>query len=244
MSVTIAKPEVIVAIDKAQVFYNLPARASGVLESNVFEIFKNLDIYASTRVRGLMENHPYELHPINYHLLIKQISTAGRHGTIPETYVFVYDRPIKGNGEERLAGLSSVGVGGHVERYDVKYNPNGSINLWETITTTGLRELQEEVKLTKAPLELPVRGFIYDTSNDVGRVHLGVWGVAEVPEDTEILGTEDQLLNGRWENIRDIDTSKFESWSKLLLEHLCPPPKDADREFEDGHDALRHAAEQ
>lgn len=220
-----SKPEVIVAIDKAQVFYTLPAYANGVMESNVFEIFKDLNMYASTRSRGLMENHPYELHPINYHAVIKLVDAAGPDRVETETYIFVYDRPSKGNGEARLAGLSSIGIGGHVERYDVHHTEEGCIDLWETVVATGLREVQEEVKLSHPPLELPVRGFIYDTSNEVGRVHLGVWGVAEVPAECEILETEDQLLNGRWENIRDIDPAKFESWSKLLLEHLSPADK-------------------
>jgi len=241
-----SKPESIVYIDKAAAFYELPAHATGVIRMDVEAAFKRLDLHTGQKARELLENDPYNVHPITYDTIAKLVDNTADS----KIAVLVYDRPAKNNGEMRLAGLSSVGIGGHVEHPDVARGAQGQIDLFATVTSAGLRELQEEVKLSHPPVSLPIEALIFDPSNEVGKVHLGVWGLAWVSSESEIIDSEDQLLNARWELLEDIDTSKFENWSKMVIEQmqsLYLPKKAGDHDgdmYEDGHDRLRALAEQ
>lgn len=245
-----SKPESIVYIDKAAVFYELPARAAGVIECDVEAMFKNLDIHTGQASRDLLENNPYKLHPITYGTIGKWVDVAGAERVETELAILVYDRPVKGNGEVRLSGMSSIGIGGHYERFDVKHNDDGSIALYKTTVETGLREKNEEVTLDHMVTDATPTAVIYDPSDNVGLYHLGVWGLSMVPSETEIVGSEDQILNPRWELLESINPAKFESWSRLLIAHLQSnylPKKAGDHDgdmYEDGHDRLRALAEE
>ena len=81
------------------------------------------------------------------------------------TKLFTYTRG-GGSGETRLHAKRSVGIGGHISREDAA----GGADPY----STGMhRELTEEVQLASNYRET-CDGLIYDSSNDVGKVHLGV----------------------------------------------------------------------
>ena len=81
------------------------------------------------------------------------------------TKLFTYTRG-GGGGEARLHAKRSVGIGGHISREDAA---DGA----DPYSSGMHRELSEEVQLESTYQEFR-DGLIYDPSNDVGKVHLGV----------------------------------------------------------------------
>lgn len=124
---------------------------------------------------------------------------------------FVYQRTPK-SGEKRLHHLFSCGLGGHLNPID------GESNLFETYWTGMRRELTEEVGLKQhAGTTL---GFIYDNSNEVGKVHIGICHLI-YPLQKALFEpkVENTMRNWAWETL---DTMKknidmFEGWSKILI---------------------------
>lgn len=132
--------------------------------------------------------------------------------------VFNYRRSAKA-GERRLAGLRSIGVGGHLNVGDVG----------DQIGLDGLRrgisrELAEEVTLAEEP---PIRylGIINDDTTDVGRVHIGLIALAELAEPRVSL-RDPTLLDGRFDRPETLvaRSSSFEGWSQLCLPALISLP--------------------
>ncbi len=91
----------------------------------------------------------------------------------PTTLVFQYTR-TKLQGEVRLHGKHSIGVGGHVRPADVyTKDAKGLANqYWGGLE----REISEEVDLSAAKVagQPFIIAFLYDDSDEVGRVHLGI----------------------------------------------------------------------
>ncbi len=128
--------------------------------------------------------------------------------------IFVFRR-LKGGGEKRLHHLRSIGVGGHIE-------PTENGTAWERIMAAARREIEEEVEIDP-PCDAPLqyRCILNDDSNPVGRVHLGVVFLLEVPENTSVRARETNVLEGRFESmerLRREPFDDFETWSRLLLE--------------------------
>jgi predicted NUDIX family phosphoesterase len=123
----------------------------------------------SFQPRSEMENDPNYKQLIPY-VLLQWTDEEG------DTKLFTYTRG-GGSGESRLHAKRSVGIGGHISREDAA----GGTDPY----STGMqRELSEEVRLESAYSESR-DGLIYDPSNDVGKVHLGVVHrfVLERPEE-------------------------------------------------------------
>ncbi|MHC4953841.1 MAG: phosphoesterase [Planctomycetota bacterium] len=128
----------------------------------------------------------------------------------PTSDIFRFRR--RGGGEKRLVGLSSVGVGGHV-------NPEDAADI---IQHCLRRELTEELFLPDA-WDSELLGLLNDDSTAVGSVHLGVVcrvtvgaGEVRVREEDAMEGafvTRDALLD---EHRRD--RTAFETWSAFLLD--------------------------
>ena len=114
----------------------------------------------------------------------------------------------KGGGENRLHGLYSVGVGGHISDQD----------------TAGYREamrreLKEEIGLDN--FKDTIIGVLNDDSNGVGYVHLGIVHVVNVLDES-ILGTCNEISEPEFvpflDACRDLDS--YETWSKLCLSNV------------------------
>lgn len=73
-------------------------------------------------------------------------------------------------GEPRLDAKASIGFGGHINAGDDSYDEGAA------------REGREELKGFNASVLSPALGFIYDDSNPVGRVHLGVFHLYHFPK--------------------------------------------------------------
>lgn len=133
-----------------------------------------------------------------------------------EGTVFHYRRSAA-VGEPRLAGLRSLGVGGHVNATD------GTVGA-EGLDRAIRRELAEEVVLTETPT-LRYLGVINDDSTEVGRVHLGLVALAELRRPLVRL-RDPTLVDGRFDApARLLDqASAFEGWSRLCLPALINLP--------------------
>lgn len=129
--------------------------------------------------------------------------------------VFVYRRGASG-GEGRLHGLWSLGVGGHVTPEDF---PDGAVTE-DGIRSCALRELGEEVD-ADPPFASVFLGLIYDLSDEVSRVHLGVAYRFEFA-DTSAVAREDCLAYAEWMAIGEAKGREagFEGWSKVVLRSL------------------------
>lgn len=120
--------------------------------------------------RGACENDPEWKQLIPYISFFYVVPNISWH-------MMVYNRENKG-GEQRLHDLKSVGIGGHINPEDVQ-GPTGSvIDLNQALINAMHREWREEIKVDNMnydPINNPIQGLIYDDSNEVGRVHLGLW---------------------------------------------------------------------
>jgi predicted NUDIX family phosphoesterase len=126
--------------------------------------------------------------------------------------LFTYTRG-GGSGESRLHAKRSVGIGGHISREDAA----GDGHPYDI----GMhRELQEEVQLKSAYRESR-EGLIYDPSNEVGQVHLGVVHRFRL-ESPEVVTNEDDLADGGFISVSQLleDFDRLETWSQLAIRAL------------------------
>jgi predicted NUDIX family phosphoesterase len=102
-------------------------------------------------------------------------------------------------GEPRLDAKHSIGFGGHINTGDATYIDG------------AVREGQEELHGFGATCLSPALGFIYDDSNPVGRVHLGVLHVYDFPK-APVAPAE--VHPHRWARLETVlDWVSMETWS-------------------------------
>lgn len=164
-------------------------------------------------------------------------------------YYFMYQRG-KGVGESRLAGNDSVGYGGHVDHADfmsvgdlqLVAKENGAdfgditeeaystVDVVATLSISAGREFDQEVllldsngvELTERPkLEPKFKGLIWDQSDDVGHLHLGIVSVIDIPSDITAVPREAQLLARPLATARQIlDNPKIENWTRIVAQAM------------------------
>ncbi len=145
--------------------------------------------------------------------------------------VFIYKRGGSGN-EERLVGLHSIGLGGHIEEA-----PSNFSNIDDIILMNILRELNEEVGLEMtANLMGRVRDMLakdkytimYAPEDNVGHYHLCMWLIIRVSKDDFGNHEENIITEGNWLTIEKLDSIstlssgllELEGWSKHCLNML------------------------
>lgn len=136
----------------------------------------------------------------------------------PETNeILTYSR----NGAEtRLHGSRSIGIGGHIDIDDIKFNEEGFDPL-KTIELSMLREIKEEAGISELDVEALggiqkiIDRVIIDFSNEVGSVHLGFLGVIETAD----INPEEELFDHRWVSIDELKQTidEYESWSRMII---------------------------
>lgn len=115
------------------------------------------------------------------------------------------------DGDRRLVGLSSIGIGGHVDED-------------ETLVDSYYRELMEEIGVTPADIFNVKRlGYIYEPSNEIGKVHLGVVKVTQIKRD-DIQVREPDKLEGKWVSAHELlnlrEKDELEAWSAITVDYL------------------------
>lgn len=136
--------------------------------------------------------------------------------------VFLYTRLKKGN-ESRLHGNLSAGIGGHVD-----FLEGSPLSNKETIIHNTTKELHEELNITTFgdPVLYNYTGhLIYDSSNDVGRVHLGMLMTCDL-STKEVSVREKDKIDGEFyslDEIRNIyseSKDRFENWTSIAFNKL------------------------
>lgn len=171
----------------------------GLITEGVEEIVRVIEAHHEFRPRPEMETDPAYKQIIPYVLV-----TRG-------TEAFVMQRLKKG-GEQRLHGLLSLGVGGHINPVD---EAEGSA------LTAGLRrEVDEEVALERAVSLTPL-GVINNDRDEVGRVHLGF--LFRLEAEGAVTVRETEKLSGSFMPIAALPAlrDKMEGWSQIALEVLA-----------------------
>jgi predicted NUDIX family phosphoesterase len=175
------------------------------------EFLKNPKLLASLsyRPRPDMEKDPSFKQIIPYCVIQLQLSGG-------QKYFFAYERTKKG-GEQRLHNLFSVGVGGHINPCDGETG----VEFSETLEKGMLRELSEELKI-KGDFDTETLGLIYDDSNDVGKVHLGVVLLIKLKEGASIKTNDPSLDKGTLVTYNWLkeNSELLENWSKLVVKEL------------------------
>lgn len=149
----------------------------------------------------------------------------------------VYQRQGKQEGEQRLAGKFSVGVGGHVEVRDLADEVDpvdtarpyvGSDTMWQVATNAALRELDEELLWPQlGPGELKpdlsmftdLSAWMYTPQDQVGRAHIGLVFYCKLPpeHETPVYGPGQQTLWLSELELSQLDLSTCETWTAALL---------------------------
>lgn len=134
------------------------------------------------------------------------------------TDVVCYRRTTSG-GEQRLHGLLSIGVGGHIELDDVVVQGE-QIDLKRTLQAAAQREIVEEVGDIRV-LDRRWVGLLVDDGSPVGRVHLGIVGIWVIA-DTMVRAAEDALREVQQVPIAGLQrvAPELETWSAMLAPHL------------------------
>ena len=126
--------------------------------------------------------------------------------------LFTYTRG-GGGGEARLHAKRSVGIGGHISKEDAA---DGA----DPYSAGMQRELAEEVQLESA-YEESREGLIYDPSNEVGQVHLGVVHRFVLAEP-KVSSNEADLAEGGFVSVEELlsEKDRLETWSQLAIQAL------------------------
>jgi len=129
--------------------------------------------------------------------------------------IFAYRRLKKGK-ESRLHAKMSIGVGGHVDML------NSFTSNWNTVNATIMNELYEELDITTSTTFLTPKYMdlvIFDPSNEVGRVHLGLVYEVEL-EDRSATVRETDKLEGRFytiDELKEVKEEEYENWTNITL---------------------------
>jgi predicted NUDIX family phosphoesterase len=118
-----------------------------------------------------------------------------------------------GSGERRLHAKRSVGIGGHISREDAAEGA-------DPYQTGMQRELDEEVTIG-ATYQSERLGLIYDPSNEVGRVHLGIVH-RFVLSSPDVRSNEADLAEGKFVPVTELlsEPEGLETWSRLAIEAI------------------------
>lgn len=150
--------------------------------------------------------------------------------------IFVVQRS-SAQGESRLHGRSSIGLGGHLGPEDAGDARLIRRGLW--------RELHEELELPEPLPEPRFLGLLNDEASDVGRVHVGLVFRLDLAAQAAVRVRENHKMSGTFAPVptsepRSVDASgrcpdpalarvvetakvwqnldRFESWSRILLQ--------------------------
>ncbi|MSR47724.1 MAG: hypothetical protein EXS13_11795 [Planctomycetes bacterium] len=140
----------------------------------------------------------------------------------------------KKQGEARLHGKLSIGVGGHINPIDgdvlnvtasnIADSKNAGAGARDVLIEGLRRELDEELSVD-GTLDIRIAGFLNDDSTDVGAVHYGLVAVADAGQ-AEVSIRETEMMDGRFvpraqlQDLARTQRERFETWSSLLLDQF------------------------
>ena len=195
---------------------NIPLLANGIYPFDLNKVNTEDYQFINRKVCDDKNEHTFNL-SVGYRFpqilpYIAIMSTEGKYLT--------YSR----NGTEtRLHRSRSLGIGGHIDIQDLCFSENTSI--FDPIDTTDVavrRELIEEINFVPS-LALTGEHFefnklIVDTSNPVGKVHVGLFTTLVYPEAKP----QEELHDPQWLSVEELKATidQYENWSKLIIGEL------------------------
>jgi predicted NUDIX family phosphoesterase len=123
----------------------------------------------------------------------------------------------KSSGEKRLVAKASIGIGGHMNDQD-----EGLFALDRAAYLAGVqREIDEEIQIPN-PRSHRIVGLINDDSTEVGRVHLGVVHVLQLPA-AEAAKRESAITEVGFFTPAELraERESLEGWSQICLDHVA-----------------------
>lgn len=174
-----------------------------------FDVVRYLERIFEPGVACFMLRSDAEKNPNFKQLIPYVIMTCGDQ-------VFSYVRG-KRAGEQRLAALRSLGIGGHI-------NPVDEMPLFgdlrDTYLTAVRREVDEEVAVNTAHHDR-IAALLNDDTNEVGKVHLGVVHLWRLDEP-KVEKREQMITQAGFMPLADLRTLRdtMETWSQLCLDGL------------------------
>lgn len=201
-----SKKELILCFDKKQALEL--SEECGWDADNFLKQPSTIDQYYIPRY--IAETSTTLIHPIPYFAVVNE-----------EGKILLYQRG-KGVGENRLAGKHSIGFGGHVElEKDCIYN-YATNSIKDSIVLAQTNESEEELNAEWSE-DFQHLKVIYDETDEVGKVHLGITSFLVVKTATT---NEPELLDMGFFSKKELNemqedgTIELENWSKLLLDML------------------------
>lgn len=128
-------------------------------------------------------------------------------------------------GDSRMAGNYSIGFGGHVDIDDLDSVDGNNINWKLTALWAIERELEEELGLRKTLMDDDIGAIhvLYDGSNEVGTVHLGLVYAIEMT-DKDAINATDECKELQWysadELLARVADGLYEGWSAIIVNNL------------------------
>lgn len=122
----------------------------------------------------------------------------------------------RGGEENRLHGLYSIGIGGHISDEDVGLFSRDALGYYDGMR----RELEEEVAID-APIKEVAVAVINDDATEVGFVHFGVVHIMRVANE-KVVGRRKGIVAPEFVPIASAvkNAAEYESWSRLCLENM------------------------
>lgn len=196
--------EQIIVVNRETIFSHEKNHFNGFIsieDQKALEIYETLSKYEVKR-RGDMEEDPSYKQLISYCILENE-----------NDEILVYER-LTGGGEQRLHGLSSIGIGGHMNQLE-------DTQIEGVLLDNAARELEEEVGVKDVnPQSLNLIGFINDDDNEVGRVHIGLVFKLKVKQ-SEVFVNETDILKIDWKPENSLmKDAEYESWSRIIIESI------------------------
>ncbi len=112
--------------------------------------------------------------------------------------------------DKRLANMYSIGVGGHINKKDIRTNDPME---W------AKREFEEEIDY-KGKYTAKFLGVLNHDANDVGLVHVGL--VIMLSGDSSEIKIRDEHKSGTMMTVSDLGRhyKKMETWSQIVYDHM------------------------
>lgn len=177
----------------------------GAFQGLSFNLDKYLDIILNPKNHTFIKRKDAESDPTYKQLIPYAILHCNEK-------VFVYRRG-KLQGEKRLHGNYSLGVGGHISVSDP--------TLFGTTYEDGLkREINEEVYIESNYIKR-IAALLNDDSNDVGKVHFGI--VHSLALEMPLVKPKEKSINETcFLSVSELqkDVDKFENWSKICIQQI------------------------
>ena len=193
---------------------NIPIEANGIYPFDLNKVNTEDYQFINRKICDDKDEHTFN-HSIGYRFpqILPYITVTDGKGKY-----LSYSR----NGTEtRLHGSRSIGIGGHIDITDM-YDQYYSVfnNPIETIKQATNRELYEEVGIDLEPELFKFNKLIVDTTNSVGKVHVGL--TSTIVMDYTDIQPQEELHDPQWLSVEELKANidEYENWSKLIIEGM------------------------